>query len=122
MKPMIYIIEFEDEEYFGDIAFFLKEIKSPIRLEVGDKIALNHASFDRLLFYDINNDDINEMMEVLFKRSIKASNYRAYFEISDIVYNHEWYNHEGEFNFHEWYNDNDEDEFNFHGTIILKGK
>ena len=108
MKEMTYLIRFEDGEYFGDIGFYLKEIISPIRLEVGDKIVLGHASFDRVTFFDLSNDDIGEMMEVLLKKSIKTSKPYACFEISDIEYNHEWYN--------------DEEEFNFHGIIILKGK
>ena len=110
MKEIIYKVSFEDMEYFGDIAFYLKEIISPIRLEVGDKIAISHASLDRVAFHDLSNGEINAMWEVLLKKSIEASKYRAYFEISDIVYNH------------EWYYDEDEDEFNFHGEVILRGK
>ena len=108
MKEIIYRVSFEDMEYFGDIAFYLKEIISPIRLEVGDKIALSYASFDRDIFHDLSNDEINAMWKALLKKSIKASKYYAYFETSDIVYNHEWYH--------------DEDEFNFHGEVILRGK
>lgn len=112
MKAMIYMIEFEDREDFGDfvgIDFYLRKFISPIRLEVGDKIALGHSSFDRVRFSNqISRDDIDEMMEFLFKKSIKASKYLAYFEISDIEYSHHW--------------NDDEEGFNFHGTIILKGK
>ena len=109
MKAMIYRIEFEDREYLGGIDFYLRKFISPIRLEVGDKIALSHASFDRVLFSNqISRDDIDKMMEFLFKKSIIVSKYLAYFEILDIVYNHHW--------------DDDEGEFNLRGTIILKGK
>lgn len=104
MESMIYLIRFEDEEYFGDIGFYLKEIESPVRLEVGDKITLSFASFDG----DLDKGYVDEMMEVLFKKSIKASKLDAYFEISDIIYNHEGY-----------YYDVDT---NLRGIIILKGK
>ena len=108
---MIYRIVFEDNEDiedYGHIDFYLKEITSPIKLEVGDKIVLSGASFDRVTFYDLRDDDIDEMMEFLIKNSIRESKHLAYFEISDIVYNHEWYNNEAE--------------YNFHGIIILRGK
>ena len=108
---MIYMIEFEDREDFGDfvgIDFYLRKFISPIRLEVGDKVYLSHASFDSVLFSNqISRDDIDKMMEFLLKKSIIASKHLAYFEISDIVYNHHW---------------NDDVEFNLRGTIILRGK
>ena len=109
MESMIYRIRFEDEEYFGDIGFYLKEIESPIRLEVGDKIALTFASFDwDGTGKDQDQDHATEMMDLLIKKSINPPKYAVTFEISDVIYNHDWYG--------------DEEEFNFHGTIILKGK
>ena len=104
MKAIIYDIRFEKNLDLGDIDWFLKEIKSPIRLEIGDKIALSFDSFDRSLEED--NHRIAEYMGYLLKESIYASKYRASFEISDIMYNHEF----------------DGDEPNFHGVITLKGK
>jgi hypothetical protein len=105
MKAMIYIIRFEENLGLGDIDFYLKEIESPIRLEVGDKIALSFASFDRSLEDD--KDYIGRMVELLLEKSIYPSKYRASFEISDIIYNHDYY---------------DDDEVNFNGVITLKGK
>lgn len=107
MKAMIYIIRFEENLGLGDIDFYLKEIESPIRLEVGDKIALSFASFDRSLEDD--KDYIGRMVELLLEKSIYPSKYRASFEISDIIYNHEFY-------------DDDDDGINLHGVITLKGK
>ena len=104
MKPMIYVIKFEENLDLGDIEFFIRVIKSPIRLEVGDKITLSFASFDG----DLDKGYVDDMMEVLFKKSIKASKLDAYFEISDIIYNHEG-----------CYYDVDT---NFRGIITLKGK
>ena len=106
MKAMIYIIRFEENLGLGDIDFYLKEIESPIRLEVGDKITLSFASFDRSLEDD--KDYIGRMVELLLEKSIYPSKYRASFEISDIMYNHEFYD--------------DDDGINFHGVITLKGK
>ena len=103
MKAMNYLIRFEENLGLGDIDFYLKKIESPIRLEIGDKIALGFASFDRSL-----EDDIYSMMELLLEKSIYASEYMASFEISDITYNHDHYD--------------DDDDFNFHGAITLKGK
>ena len=108
MKAIIYVIRFEPELGFRDIALYLKKIESPIRLEVGDKIALSFASFDRSLEDD--KDYIGRMVELLLEKSIYPSKYRASFEISDIMYNH------------EFYDDDDYDEFNFHGIITLKSK
>ena len=108
MKSMTYLIRFEDKLDLVDIAHSLKEIKSPIRLEVGDKIAIGGESFDEINpDKDINLDYINEMMEILLKKAIKASEDYAYFEISDIIYYNEDYNRPDYF---------------FHGVIILKGK
>lgn len=107
MKEMIYRIEFEDNEDYGYIYLYLREFINPIRLEVGDKIALSHSSFDRLN-NDISTDRIDEMMEFLLKKSIKSTKHFAFFEISDIVYSHHW--------------NDDEGEFNLRGIIILKGK
>ena len=106
MKVMTYEIRFEENLDLGDIDFYLKEIESPIRLEIGDKIALSFASFDRSLEDD--KDYIGEMMELLLEKSIYASEYMASFEISDITYNHDHYD--------------DDDEINFNGYITLKGK
>lgn len=103
MKAITYVIRFEENLDLGDIEFFIKVIESPIRLEVGDKITLSFASFG-----DIDKCYVDDMMEVLFKKSIKASKLDAYFEISDIVYNHERHYYD--------------DEINFHGIITLKGK
>ena len=105
MKAIIYVIRFEENLGLGDIDFYLKEIESPIRLEVGDKIALSFASFDRSLEDD--KDYIGRMVELLLEKSIYPSKYRASFEISDIIYNHDYY---------------DDDEVNFNGIITLKGK
>ena len=102
MKEMTYAIKFEDDKGTGDIKFALRDIKSPIRLEVGDKIAISGESFD-----ETNLDYINEMMEVLLKKAIKASKFHAYFEISDIIYHHEYYDELGS---------------SFSGLIVLKGK
>ena len=108
MKTMIYGINFEDNKDIGDIEFALNVIKSPIRLEIGDKIALSGESFDVLgMDKDIIEDYLTEMMEILFKKSIKASKFNAYFEISDIIYYHECY---------------DNIDFGFNGVITLKGK
>ncbi len=109
MKAITYLIRFEPELGFRDIALYLKKIKSPIRLEIGDKITLSLASFDRSLGAD--KDYIIELVERLLDRSIYPFKYRAFFEISDIVYNHGLYD-----------DDDDYDEFNFHGIITLKGK
>ena len=108
MKAMIYEIRFEDNKDIGDIEFALNVIKSPIRLEIGDKIALSGESFDVLgMDKDIIEDYLNEMMEILLKKAIKASKFYAYFEISDIIYYHECY---------------DNTDFGFNGVITLKGK
>ena len=107
MKAMTYVIRFEPELDLGDIDFYLKEIESPIRLEVGDKIALSFASFDREVNNDLDKDYIDELMGYLFEKSIIASKYSASFEISDITYNHEY---------------RDGEEINFNGVITLKGK
>lgn len=111
MKAMTYVIRFEENLDLGDIDFYLKEIESPIRLEIGDNIVLSLASFDRSL-----DADLDGMMELLLKKSIYPLKYRASFEISDIIYNHEYYDYD--------YNDYDDydDYLNFHGIIILKGK
>ena len=108
MKAMIYIIKFEENLGLGDIDFYLKEIESPIRLEVGDKIALSFASFDREVNNDLDKDYMDELMGYLFEKSMHPSKYSATFEISDITYNHEYYYYD--------------DEINFHGVITLKGK
>lgn len=105
MKAIIYVIRFEPELDLRDIEWSLKEIISPIRLEIGDKIKLSIESFDRSPEDDIN--DIGRMRDLLLSKSMHASSYRASFEISDIIYNHEY---------------NGEDEVNFHGVITLKGK
>ena len=107
MEAMIYIIRFEENLGLGDIDFYLKEIESPIRLEVGDKIALSFASFDRS--FEDDKDYIGRMVELLLEKSIYPSKYRASFEISDIMYSHEFY-------------DDDDDGINIHGVITLKGK
>jgi hypothetical protein len=110
MKAMIYVIRFEEELDLGDIDCYLKEIKSHIRLEIGDKIALSFASFDRSLEDDEYR--IVELMGYLLEKSIYPSKYRASFEISDITYIHEYY-----------YDDDDYDDgINFYGAITLKGK
>lgn len=106
MKAMTYIIKFEENLGLGDIDFYLKEIESPIRLEIGDKIALSFVSFDRSLEDD--RDYIGRMVEFLLEKSIYASEYMASFEISNITYIHESYDYDGE--------------INFHGSITLKGK
>lgn len=106
MKAMTYLIRFEPELGFRDIDLYLKKIKSHIRLEIGDKIALSFASFDRSLEDD--KDRIVELMGYLFEKSIYRSSYSAFFEISDIVYNHGFYDDDGE--------------FYFYGVITLKGK
>ncbi len=103
---MTYLIRFEPELGFRDIDLYLKKIKSHIRLEIGDKIALSFASFDRSLEDD--KDRIVELMGYLFEKSIYRSGYSAFFEISDIVYNHGFYDDDGE--------------FYFYGIITLKGK
>ena len=107
MEAMIYIIRFEENLGLGDIDFYLKEIESPIRLEVGDKIALSFASFDRS--FEDDKDYIGRMVELLLEKSIIASRHSATFEISDIMYKHEFY-------------DYDDDGINIHGVITLKGK
>lgn len=104
MKAMIYVISFEENLDLDDLEWSLKEIESPIRLEVGDKITLSCESFDG----DLNKDYVDEMMEILLKKSIKASKHCAYFEISDTIYNH----------VRRYYGE----DINFHGIIILKGK
>ena len=107
MKAMTYVIRFEPELDLGDIDCYLKEIESPIRLEIGDKIALTFASFDRSIEDDSSN--IVKMVKFLLEKSIYVSTrYSAYFEISDITYHHVYYD--------------DDDEVNFHGIITLKGK
>jgi hypothetical protein len=106
MKAMIYVIRFEESLGLGDIEGFLKEIKSPIRLEIGDKITLSIASFDRTPEDDIA--DIIRMKDLLLPKSWHSTNYTASFEISDITYNNEYY-----------YRD---DEIKFYGIITLKGK
>jgi FKBP-type peptidyl-prolyl cis-trans isomerase (trigger factor) len=68
MKAIIYVIRFEPELGFRDIALYLKKIESPIRLEVGDKIALSFASFDRSLEDD--KDYIHQNIEHLLKFQI----------------------------------------------------
>ncbi len=98
---MTYLIRFEPELGFRDIDLYLKKIKSHIRLEIGDKIALSFASFDRSL-KDVR-DNMGSMMKFLSEKSIYASKYSAYFEISNINYHHDA-------------------EFGFHGIITLKGK
>ena len=103
MKAMTYLIRFEESLDLGDIDLFLKKIKSHVRLEIGDKIALSFASF-----LEDDKDRIVELMGYLFEKSIYRSEYSAFFEISDIVYNHGFYD--------------DDDEFYFYGIITLKGK
>ena len=106
MKAMIYVIRFEENLGLGDIDCYLKEIKSPIRLEIGDKIALGFASFDRSLEDD--RVSTGSMVKFLLEKSIYASTrYSAYFEISDITYHNVDY---------------DGEEIDFHGVITLKGK
>ena len=102
---MVYVIRFEPELDLGDIDHYLKEIESPIRLEIGDKIALDFASFDRSVEDD--SSFIARMVKFLLEKSIYAGRYSAYFKISNITYHHTYY---------------DDDEINFHGTITLKGK
>ncbi len=104
MKAMTYVIKFEENLNLGNIAFYLKEVESPIRLEIGDKIALSIASFDR----PFEDNRIDRMMEFLLTKSIDVLKYTAIFEISDIIYNNEYYYKDGE--------------INFYGTITLKGK
>jgi hypothetical protein len=104
---MTYVIRFEPELDLGDIDFYLKEIESPIRLEVGDKIVLSLGSFDSRLDDFMDKGEKDDMMRCLFEKSIIASKYSATFEISDIIYNHEY---------------RDGEEINFHGVITLKGK
>lgn len=67
MKGMIYRIVFENNGDFGNTYLYLRQIISPIRLEVGDKITLSHISFD-IFNNDISTDDIDEMMEFLLKK------------------------------------------------------
>ena len=105
MKEIIYVIIFEPELDLSDVEWFLKEIISPIRLEIGDKIKLSIDSFDRSPEDDIN--DIARMRDLLLSKSMHSTNYSASFEISDIIYNHEY---------------NGENEVNFHGVITLKAK
>jgi hypothetical protein len=105
MKEMTYVIKFEPELDLGDIEGFLKEIKSPIRLEIGDKITLSIASFNRTPEDDIA--DIIRMKDLLLPKSRHSTNYRATFEISDITYDHIRY---------------DDIDYGFRGIIILKGK
>ena len=107
MKAIIYVIRFEENLGLGDIDFYLKEIESPIRLEVGDKIALSFASFDSRLDDFMDKGEKDDMMRCLLEKSIIASRHSATFEISDIIYNHDYY---------------DDDEVNFNGIITLKGK
>ena len=99
MKAIVYVIRFEPELDLGDIDCYLKEIESPIRLEIGDKIALGFASFERFIEYDSSNTD--RMVKLLSDKSIYEERYSAYFEISNIIYNHG---------------------VNFNGIITLKGK
>ena len=106
MKAMFYVIRFEPELDLGDIDCYLKEIESPVRLEIGDKIALSFASFDTSIEDD--SGYIVSMVELLLEKSIYPSEYKASFEISDIIYNH-----------YDYY---DGEEINFHGIITLKGK
>ena len=108
MKAMIYIIRFEENLGLGDIDFYLKEIESPIRLEVGDKIALNIASFDSRLDDFMDKEEKDDMMRCLLEKSIIASPYSAFFLISDIAYRNEYYRRN--------------DELNFYGIITLSGK
>lgn len=108
MKEMIYVIRFEENLDLGEIEFCLKEIESPIRLDVGDKIALSLESFDRRLDDWMDDGEKDDMMRCLFEKSIITSRHSATFEISEIIYNHKPY-----------YED---DEFSFHGVITLKGK
>ena len=105
MKAINYEIRFEEKLGLDDMDFYIKEIESPIRLEVGDKIALSFASFDRS--FEDDKDYIGRMVELLLEKSIIASRHSATFEISDIIYNHDYY---------------DDDEVNFNGIITLKGK
>jgi len=105
MKAMTYVIKFEPELALRDIEGFLKEIKSPIRLEIGDKITLSIASFYRTPEDDIA--DIIRMKDLLLPKSRHSTNYTASFEISDIIYNHVHY---------------DDIDYGFRGVITLKGK
>ena len=102
MKAMIYIIKFEENLGLGDIDFYLKEIESPIRLEIGDVIGLGLASFDG----DLDKGSTVELIGYLLERSIYSVEYPAYFEISDITYSHDYY----------------DGEIRFNGVITLKGK
>ena len=108
MKAMFYVIRFEPELDLGDIEYALKEIESPIRLEIGDKIKLSLDSFDRDPedgIADIN--DVVRMRDILLAKSRHSSRYTATFEISDITYYHDYY---------------DDSVINFHGVITLKDK
>lgn len=107
MKAMTYEIRFEENLDLGEIEFFLNEIESPVRLEVGDKIALSLESFCRRLDDWVDEGVKDYMMRCLLEKSIIASRHSATFEISDIIYNHDYY---------------DDDEVNFNGVITLKGK
>ena len=108
MKAMNYEISFEEKLGLDDIEFCLKEIESPIRLEIGDKIALSLESFDRSLDGWMDEGEKDDMMRCLIEKSIIASRHSATFEISDIIYcNHDYY---------------DDDKVNFNGVITLKGK
>lgn len=104
MNAMSYYIRFEESLDLGDIECYLVRIDSPIRLEIGDKIAISYFSFDRS---EESWDDIDRMMELLLEKSIYPSNYKASFEISYIMYNHEFFGDDG---------------INFHGVVTLKGK
>ncbi len=107
MKAMTYEIRFEENLDLGEIEFCLKEIESPVRLEVGDKIALSLESFDRRLDDWMDEGGKDDMMRCLLEKSTIASRHSAIFEISDIIYNHDYY---------------DDDGVNFNGVITLKGK
>ncbi len=108
MKAMTYYIRFEESLDLGNIYLDLKEIESPIRLEIGDKIAISYESFDeRPGPYEDVDQDIVEMMELLSKKAIKVSRFNVYFEISDIFYDHVYY---------------DDIDLGFNGKRILKGK
>ena len=107
MKAMTYEIRFEENLDLGETEFCLKEIESPIRLEIGDKIALSLGSFDSRLDDFMDKGEKDDMMRCLLEKSIIASRHSATFEISDIIYNHDYY---------------DDDDVNFNGVITLKGK
>ena len=108
MKAVKYEIRFEEKLGLDDIDFYIKEIESPIRLEIGDKIELNIASFDSKLDDFMDKEEKDDMMRCLLEKSIIASPYSAFFLISDIAYRNEYYRRN--------------DELSFYGVITLKGK